>query len=499
MRTFVAILTVALAGCGPDEQPQPTDPQEKETPECTIEGLTRCDGLLVQVCAEGAWSEAVPCAGQQRCRVDSCVDPSAAQLAHLGFARAYVDAQLSQSAWPEPLDGPALYDGAETIILDGDGSTMPYLRAMRSIHLGVRQGHQSLYDASCDAPLMPLQSTSRFGVCGRPYGDSMVVTFAKSDNALSLEPGDLIEGPDLLEEAARRPMCGASSPSDSHHRTAAASTFFGHVPAGTELTVQRAGESFTITIPDTHDAIDTNCTDPLGRDIAFNAQSYIRPDGVAVIRLPRFFPIDMAFPQNPTPEQIQALMDHMQQAVIDAFEPVKDAPAIVWDARSNGGGITPVGMAIASGMPGAQAMDLSYCQYRIADSNPPSFSSQTYAHYQITPGGPFAYSGKVAVLIDGLDYSAADYFPLAVARATDALLVGTPTAGAYGASSVQIDFAGPPWLGASLDVNRCVESATGQPLEGYGVEPDLHVEYEPVDLAAGVDTVLETAVSALTR
>jgi C-terminal processing protease CtpA/Prc len=169
---------------------------------------------------------------------------------------------------------------------------------------------------------------------------------------------------------------------------------------------------------------------------------------------------------------------------------------MVWDARSNGGGITLVGLAIVAGMPGAQAMGISYCQSRIPGSNPPAFSSQSYAHYQVTPGGPFAYTGKVAVLIDGLDYSAADYFPYAVSQATSALLVGTPTAGAYGASSVEIEFAGPPWLGASLDLNRCVD-ATGAPLEGRAVEPHLQVEYDPADLAAGVDTVLEAAVAAL--
>lgn len=450
--------------------------------------------MLVQQCTATGWSEAQACPGDQRCRGEACVDPTAEQLAHIGFAQEYVDAQVAQSAWFEPIDGAPLMQAAKNVILDGDGSDIPYLYAMRSIHLGVRQGHQSLYDATCDAPLMPIQSSSRFGVCARPYGDSLVVTFAEPGNALGLEAGDVVLAD--LEEAAKRPMCGASSPSDSHRRTAAASTFFGNVPAGTELTVERGGETLTVVVPDTHDSVPTNCQDPLGRDIAFNAQSYVRPDGVAVIRLPRFFPIDMSFPQNPTPEEIQALIDHMQQAVLTAFEQVSDAPAIVWDARSNGGGITPVGLAIVSGMPGAQAMEISYCQYRLPDTNPPAFSTQTYAHYQVTPGGPFAYTGNVAVLIDGLDYSAADYFPYAVSRATDVLLVGTPTAGAYGASSINIEFAGPPWLGVSLDANRCVDEQ-GQPLEGRAVEPGLEVEYDPADLANGIDTVLEAAVSAL--
>ena len=37
----------------------------------------------------------------------------------------------------------------------------------------------------------------------------------------------------------------------------------------------------------------------------------------------------------------------------------------------------------------------------------------------------------------------------------------------------------------------------GTPLEGMEVIPDIVVEYDPADLAGGVDTVLEAAVEAL--
>jgi hypothetical protein len=513
MRRFVHILTIAaLAACGStsDEPQKDNDPmgQGGGHDGCPAAGASQCDGLLVQLCTEGddglAWSEAEACPGDQRCREGACADATADQLAQIASAQDYVQALVEQSAWYEALDGDALLSPAKSLILDGGGATDAYFTAMRGIHLDVRQGHQSLYDGVCAAPLMPPQASSRFGVCGRPHGDAIVVTVAAPGNLLGLSPGDRIvsaggvSGPDMLDEAARRPMCAASSPSDSHRRTAAAATFFASVPAGMELLVAPAGGGAerTLLVPDQHDAALTSCQDPLGRDIAFNAQSYLRPDGVAVVRLPRFFPIDKSFPSNPTQEDIDELIQHMQQAVLDAFEPVKNAPALVWDARSNYGGMTHVGLAIASGMPTAVATDLSSCQQRIPGSSPPEFYPQSYAHYQVTPGGPFAYSGKVAVLIDGLDYSAADYFPLAVSLATDTLLVGSETAGAYGASSLEIALAGPPALGASIDVNKCSD-AGGVPLEGRGVAPDLVVEYDPADLAAGEDSVLETAVAAL--
>jgi C-terminal processing protease CtpA/Prc len=142
-------------------------------------------------------------------------------------------------------------------------------------------------------------------------------------------------------------------------------------------------------------------------------------------------------------------------------------------------------------------MDISACRARIEGSDPPSFTSSTYAEYAVEPGGPFAYTGKIAVLIDGLDYSAADYFPYAIQQAAPGtLLVGTPTAGAYGGSGPQLTIDGPPLLYGTYDPNHC-EDAEGMPLEGRSVQPDLLVEYDPSDLAAGVDTVMEAAVAAL--
>ena len=45
------------------------------------------------------------------------------------------------------------------------------------------------------------------------------------------------------------------------------------------------------------------------------------------------------------------------------------------------------------------------------------------------------------------------------------------------------------------DVNRCVDADTGEPLEGKATKPDVEVEYDPADLVAGVDTLLEAAVA----
>jgi C-terminal processing protease CtpA/Prc len=159
--------------------------------------------------------------------------------------------------------------------------------------------------------------------------------------------------------------------------------------------------------------------------------------------------------------------------------------------------MTPVGLAIVGGFASARATNVSYCKTRIPGSSPPDFYPDQYAPYEVTVGGPFAYAGKVAVVTDGLAYSAGDYFPLAVVRASDAPLIGTSTAGAYGGGRAPIDLDGPPKLTCNYDPTGCFDAADDAPLEGAPPAPTVAVEYDPADLAAGKDTMIERAVQAL--
>jgi C-terminal processing protease CtpA/Prc len=241
------------------------------------------------------------------------------------------------------------------------------------------------------------------------------------------------------------------------------------------------------------------CADPLGRSTHVPAESYVRPDGVGVIRVPGFVDPEQTFPTSGSVEDFEAYREAFQAKIQAAFEAVKDARALVWDIRGNGGGLTLVGLAIASGFPGASDGEISYCRARLPRSDPPDFDLFRYARYALTPGGPFAYEGKVAVLTDGLNYSAADYFPLAVKTKTSALLVGSGTAGGFGATSDSRRFEGPPAFSVSVDINRCSLSADDAPLEGMSVEPHVVVDYDPRDLARGADTILERAVAEIDR
>jgi C-terminal processing protease CtpA/Prc len=193
---------------------------------------------------------------------------------------------------------------------------------------------------------------------------------------------------------------------------------------------------------------------------------------------------------------IDAYMAALTDIYAAEFDKVReDAVAVVWDVRGNIGGASPVGFAIAGGMPGAHEVAIARCTTKVPGSSPPEFY-ELGPDYDLTPDPRFAFEGPVAVLIDGLAISAADYFARAVRLGTDALLVGRPSAGAYGGGGAYESLYEPLGLIAAYDPYRC-NDVDGRALETHSVEPDVWVEYAPADVAAGRDTVLETAVARL--
>ena len=214
---------------------------------CPSEGATQCDSLLVQVCEATstglAWAEPMACASpMERCRDGACTPPTATQLEQLDSIDTYVDALVNRSAWYEPLDGFALRAIGNDTLLAGDGDDATYYRALRLVQEAVLQGHQSIYPATgCGTAPLPVSSTSRFGVCGRPRGSEIVVTVARDGNLLDLAPGDVIESLDgtkgvpLFEEISHRVVCTASSPTEAHLRGNAATTFFAAIGPGETL------------------------------------------------------------------------------------------------------------------------------------------------------------------------------------------------------------------------------------------------------------------------
>lgn len=477
---------------------------------CPEVGATRCEGLRVQRCEKvgeaTSWSAAAECPGDQTCSAEACSDPTARQRAQVKSIDGLIDTLAESSAWHMPVDAAAVKLRERRAILKGDGTDGVFFGAAWGVMNAFPQGHQSLFspEKSVCGKALAFQNSSRFGVCGRPSATGLAVTFARASNRLGLKLGDTItsagaeSGDALFEAAYRRPVCGGIFPAASGRRYAGAASFFGSIPSGTKLTVVGAdGARRDVTVPAERDAEDTDCTDPFSRDRNVYAEAKVRPDGVAVIRLPSFYPFDKQLSGNPTQAELDAFVAAYQGEVKKVFDTVKTAPGIVWDTRGNTGGITKVGLAIVAGFTSARTTALSYCRTRVAGSSPPSFETPRYAIYGVEPGGPFAYAGKVAVVTDGLAYSAGDYFPHAVAMASDVRVVGAASAGAFGGGNGPIAIDGPPKLSANYDMTACFDASTNKPLEGAPLPPKVAVEYDAKDLAASKDTIVERAVREL--
>lgn len=508
--TFCSIVSSAAA-CSSENAVSPltpsTDAVSAPAPACE-DGATRCkDGKAVERCQteNGVASfVAESCTADATCRDGACVEATDRQKRQAASVAEYLDTLLQISAWPGPVDADAIKSRERDAIFAGDGSDAIFVGSMwRAMH-AVPQGHQAIQAPAVCGKSVPYQHGSRLGACVRPHEDGLVVTFARPENALGVEAGDVIvavdsaRGSAILDEALDRPVCGSFFPAPAARRTSAAVSFMNTVPKGAKLVIKPAGGGAerVVTTPAGSSNQLLDCTDPLGRDTFFNAKATLLADGTGLIQLPRFTPMDDN--SNPqTDAELAEFITKFRGKILAEFAKVKDAPRLVWDARGNGGGISSVGLDIVSGMPSARATTLSYCRQRIAQSSPPAYDDTHYAEYAVAPGGDFSYAGKVAVLVDALDYSASDYFSFAIRRATDVPLVGEGTAGGYGGGGASFPIEGPPAVTAYFDSNRCFDASDDSDLEGRGVEPTHEVSYQPADLAAGRDTVLEAAIALL--
>src|SRR5262249_13680852 len=116
------------------------------------------------------------------------------------------------------------------------------------------------------------------------------------------------------------------------------------------------------------------------------------------------------------------------------FDKVKNAPRLIIDLRSNYGGILPAALDVVSQLPGAMKTDYFRFYERTPNTEPPTYAPPINSPPVDPPASSrFAYSGRVALLIDGATLSSGEHFVLA-ARAAHAnvVVIGSKTAGAYG-------------------------------------------------------------------
>ncbi len=393
----------------------------------------------------------------------------------------------------------ALDRALERLAFGGRDLEEGYRLAMRSLVSAFPIGHLVVYPGSesqCGAEGLPMASSSLVDACPQPFGDHVVISMAATGNPLELERGDEImavdgkSGAAMLDAAFAQPMCAGGSPSLAHRRALSATSLLSAVRVGSVVSIRHANgatESKTLARLTPPRA----CHDPLGRDVRYAAQASLRTDGAAVIHIPSFFP-----PDNDAAD-VAGSLERFRTAIRVEFQKVQQAPWLVIDVRGNRGGYPDVSMAIAAGLPGARPLAKAIrCQSRVP-------FTQQYGgaiDYDFAPSNEFEYRGKVAILSDGLSFSATDYFLRVVRLATSAIVVGRPSAGAYGGSesAVALGVANGPGAVLFPDPWRCTDAA-GQIIEGQNVRPDLEEDLLPTDLAQGVDTDVETAVRLLRR
>lgn len=398
----------------------------------------------------------------------------------------------------------------DTILARGAGTEAAFVFALRTIMLAFPNGHAGVFATQSG---FPFASASRWGVCARPHARGFIITFAAPSNPLGLSAGDIVlevdgrSGPELVAWLLPQPSSSAMPASDSAFSHIAGLQLFSTLRFGATLTVEgvdgtRRATSARVSSPPSEPV---DCQDPLARDRTQDVYADLRPDDVAVIRLPNLVPSG-----EPPPQTSDALIAYLQ-VLVDRISAAAQSVvtgqtrAVVWDIRGNVGGSSPVGFAVVQGFLSTRSGDLSVCEVRQPGTNR---FAPAGGDYRIDPGGVVRFDGLVfqvggafdfglpsAVLVDGLSLSAADYFALSAKRQTDAWVIGAPTAGGFGSSNLEQAISG--WRVFS-DALRCID-ANRLPLEGFGVEVDLAVEYTPADLSAGRDTILEAAVAEVLR
>lgn len=165
-----------------------------------------------------------------------------------------------------------------------------------------------------------------------------------------------------------------------------------------------------------------------------------------------------------------------------ALAELRDADGIIFDLRGNPGGIAGIANGIANrlsdkaGLLGTMKMRTSEVKFTI-------FPQQN------------AYTGPVAILIDGLSASTSEVFSGGMQELGRAVIVGETSVGACLPSVFQKLPTGALFQFAIADF----KTPKGILIEGRGVIPDAEVKWNRASLLTGRDAQLETAIERLAQ
>lgn len=480
--------------------PEPVDdgPDPDPDPACVDDDAcdAACGAAVVDACG-------VPVACP--CRTDEETD------ALLGAADEALALLLDSSYMQDviDLDPIALLNLARFRVQHTDGPpALAELAGARAVVQGFRNGHSGLFrtDVACrDLGAADLGETS-YGVCAAPADDGFVITHQPgAANPLGLAVGERVvgwnghRGASLVDAILAEPICGNVPGHDDGRLDHAAAALFSVVRAGDVLDVEGVDGAARVVEVGATEVPWTQCRFPAGPNALPWIEASLRDDGILVVALRRFYLLagEEGYVDVQTVADAEELIDNMiAQAAAVVADAADGARAVIWDARGNLGGASPVGFAIVAGMQGAVPTPIARCTTRIEGTDPVAYQALG-PDYDIVPDDRVRVDLPAALLIDGMAISAADYFARATALAAPAVRIfGRPSAGAYGGGGLGTTLASAPNIYVAYDPYRC-NDVDGTPLETIPTVPDERVNLDPADLAAGVDTVLERAATHL--
>ncbi len=384
-------------------------------------------------------------------------------------SRVYAAALTYFAHWqdaPEPDAIDAAYRRyLETILASEDRTT--FSRASMRFLACFRNAHTFFFDS-----LLAKQG-GRLPFDARPIAGRWVVT---ASSTAALRPGDVLATIDgrPFEEFFRelRPMISAST------EQWAPRALFVRLP-GLAVFTHLLPERFELGLADGRRvAIDRAAMPDL--PIGETEGRWLEPGQLAYIRIPSFF--GPAF----------------EKRAIELVREFKDAPALILDLRSNGGGSTPSDLTNAlmnrprRWWTESTPASLPFFRLRAGEGQwqyQPFGRPELLWHSALTPPAADAYQGRLAFLVDSGCLSSCEDLVMPFKDNARALVVGETTGGSSG-QPYMLDVGD----GMLVFVGAKHESfPDGSRFEGVGIRPDVEIAPKLEDVRAGRDVMLETA------
>lgn len=177
------------------------------------------------------------------------------------------------------------------------------------------------------------------------------------------------------------------------------------------------------------------------------------------------------------------------QALDVALAREKDAPGLIIDVRTNGGGNDATALGFAARFT-PQAFSASYVQVRngpfVTDLGEPVVRT-------VSPRGAWQYLRPVVVIAGRAGFSATESFVAAMRTLPNVTVIGDTTGGASGNPAIF-----PMGNGWSFTVPQWIEyGPDGQPIEGRGVAPHIAMSWIPAYYDRERDPLIDAAVGVL--